>query len=245
MTDHDQPAPEPALPRMTEVPENPPKLPYGLALTALAFGIISLLSAGAASLFGLGIGIGAIIVIGRSKGTLKGRRYAVAGFVMSLISMVFLVSQYQRMLPYVRPFLNDARYEDPQPKCMINMMNLTSRFMMDSMDSHDYLPESKRWTEWISDANKSTLRCPLVKVDGVCYAMNSKLSRIDLTAIPNRGKMILMYESIPGDNPHGGIELLPSPGRHSGLNSIGFADGHVRALTVEEAKSLVWDPVKR
>lgn len=245
MTDHDQPTPEPALPRMTEVPENPPKLPYGLAVIALASGIISLLSAGATSLFGLGIGIGAIIVIERSKGTLKGRRYAVAGFVMSLISVVFLIMQYQRMVKIVFPFLERARVENNSSICLSNMMRVNMGVILQSIDSLGFPPEPASWTKAVSYIDKKTLICPSLKTDKTCYALNDKLSKITLGMIPNREKTIFIYESNPGNNPHGGIELLPSPGRHSGLNSMGFADGHVKALTVEEAKTMVWDPAKR
>ncbi|MHB1457697.1 MAG: hypothetical protein ACYC0V_12380, partial [Armatimonadota bacterium] len=64
----------------------------------------------------------------------------------------------------------------------------------------------------------------------------------------------------------GGIELLPNPARHlmiasrydemntkgvplnsrtMRINSIAFADGHVKALKVEATKSMIWDPAQK
>jgi prepilin-type processing-associated H-X9-DG protein len=46
-------------------------------------------------------------------------------------------------------------------------------------------------------------------------------------------------------NASGGPEALCDPPRHLGRNNIVFADGHVTAVTSEEAKDLLWNPSEK
>ena len=41
-----------------------------------------------------------------------------------------------------------------------------------------------------------------------------------------------------------GSRVGPSSGSNMGINSIGFADGHMKALPVEFTKSMAWNPAK-
>lgn len=59
------------------------------------------------------------------------------------------------------------------------------------------------------------------------YAFNARLSRAKTPNSPET--TILTYDSVnPIRNASDPVASLPSPGRHDGKNSVGYADGHVR-----------------
>ncbi|MHC4447772.1 MAG: DUF4190 domain-containing protein, partial [Planctomycetota bacterium] len=90
------PAPPPVVPAPPTTPA-PPGVPHltartsGLAATSLILGILGFLSCGLTGLVGLIFGIVALVGINRNPGHLRGQGIAVAGLVLSVVSMVSLV----------------------------------------------------------------------------------------------------------------------------------------------------------
>jgi prepilin-type processing-associated H-X9-DG protein len=98
--------------------------------------------------------------------------------------------------------------------------------------------------------------------------MNNGLSEVKEVKVSDLSRTALLFDAIPGDNPHGGQELIPSPERHilylkedgvdiydmekNGnkgkrylkVNNFCFADGHVKPVTINEVPSLIWKPLK-
>jgi hypothetical protein len=54
--------------------------------------------------------------------------------------------------------------------------------------------------------------------------------------------LVLIFDSIPGRNPFGGSECLPSPGRHQDGDTIGYLDGHAGWVSKTNLESLQWNP---
>ena len=75
------------------------------------------------------------------------------------------------------------------------------------------------------------MRCPDVKSadpSGYGYAMNAHLGGKKLSAIPKREQTPLLFDSSDTKiDAHGGLELLPKPGRHQGRNNVLLANGAV------------------
>ena len=82
--------------------------------------------------------------------------------------------------------------------------------------------------EWIE-------RCPTFVKDKEVpknlygYAMNQAMS--GAKPPPNPDTVPLIFESVNlARNASGTLDSLPNPGRHDGKNSIGYADGHAKAV---------------
>lgn len=267
MTDQNQPPTGPTILLMTEVYDQKPPKTSGLAITALILGIVGFVTCGITSLFGLILGIVSLIQVNRNKETLSGQGYAVAGIVTGAISMFMMPILAAILFPIFAMGRESAR----SITCLANVNKISQSMMMYSNDNNDSFPVSSNWTEAISPylPDKKQLICPSARSEKTGYAMNKKLSKTNINKIPSPTDTIMIFDSYPGDNQNGGIELLPSPARHmiarsrydqdnyqrigragsrridTGINNIGFADGHARSLTVELTESLIWDPAKQ
>lgn len=67
---------------------------------------------------------------------------------------------------------------------------------------------------------------------GEPYALNARLDGLKLADIAEAARTVLFYE---GNN-----ETLDF--RHDGKSNVAFCDGHVKAMSLDEAKTLIWDP---
>jgi prepilin-type processing-associated H-X9-DG protein len=64
------------------------------------------------------------------------------------------------------------------------------------------------------------------------YSFNADLESLKLAAIPDVALTVLIY-----DGKDGQLDF-----RHAGKANVAFADGHVKSVTPEEAKNLIWNP---
>ncbi|MHB9126226.1 MAG: H-X9-DG-CTERM domain-containing protein [Armatimonadota bacterium] len=59
--------------------------------------------------------------------------------------------------------------------------------------------------------------------------MNELLGRVNADKLKSPAEVLLLFESEPGRNAHGGkAYLLQCPTRHDGGMNTAFADGHVK-----------------
>ncbi len=72
--------------------------------------------------------------------------------------------------------------------------------------------------------------------------MNKSLGSVLPKTVAEPAKTAGIFESIPAKDQAGGPELLPVPGRHSGGNNIGCADGHVTWRSDVNYSSIHWEP---
>ncbi len=93
--------------------------------------------------------------------------------------------------------------------------------------------------------DKAVFRCPEAPQDLPTYAMNRRLKDTVAITIDAPAQTVMLFDSIPGKNLAGGRSLVPNPFRHSGghTTTIGFVDGHVKSVSVEDIPNLLWTPL--
>ena len=75
-------------------------------------------------------------------------------------------------------------------------------------------------------------KCPADSGSGASYSFNASLAGVSLARIAAPAQTVLLYE---GKN--GKLDF-----RHDGKAAVGFADGHAKLVSAEDAKKLRWKP---
>jgi len=144
--------------------------------------------------------------------------------------------------PLVAPVFIRARDKARQASCMSNLKQLALAFLLYAQDNDEHLPAASDWKRPIFDyhRNDAILHCPSDEssAGGLSYFFNAALGGKDLGGIADPAGTILMADGKPGS---GGPErLIP---RHNGGVNCAFVDGHVKWLTLQEArKPEYWQP---
>lgn len=263
MTDQNQPPADPNIPRMSEVNDQIPPKTSGLAIASLILGILGFVTCGLTAFLGLLLGAIALYRIRGSRSVHKGRSLAIAGIATSTVVLAFIVSFF-------------CAYESKSAEiyhkrgCFYKAQVIALSMSMYMNENDDHLPASDRWVSSVSPYMKTyrdsgpPFICPSVGGKRPCYAMNQALDGIDVNDVADTSKVVMVFESVPGDNPVGGKELLPKPPRHGssarnqtgGINEfrvfryikdqyiIAFLDGHVKKPTVGMVDLCIWNPMK-
>jgi prepilin-type processing-associated H-X9-DG protein len=218
----------------------PPKM-SGMAVTSLVLGILGILTCGITALFGLILGIIAMVKVKNSGGKLKGGGLALAGTIVSGI-FLFMLPIFAAML---LPALAVAQQKAQEINCLNNEKQLALAVMIYSRDHTNHLPPAATWCDAIKTAagSERIFKCPAANSSSRCdYAFNVKLDGLDQSKI--NPQTVMIFESDAGWNANGGPELLPARARHErGRTSVvAFADGHVEAVNQSRLNSLRWDP---
>lgn len=130
--------------------------------------------------------------------------------------------------------------------CASNIKQIEIALRAYELDYNGYLPKSANWNKAVAIYTKSNdvlvCRTSWLSSPLPSYSLNRTLAGRQIGQLTNAAGDIMIYESKPGMNLSGGPELLPTPPRHSGGTNIGFADGHVRWYSNENARKLTWEP---
>jgi len=213
----------------------------GLAITSLVLGILGLFTCGVTSLVGLILGITALVKVNRSGGRLSGSGLAIAGICVSAL-FVLMVPIYAAML---LPALARAKSKAQTINCLNNVKQLSLGVMMYANANGDRCPPANTWCDAIlkNVGSEKTFLCAAASPGNRChYAFNQKLGGLSTAKITNPARTVLIFESDGGWNSTGGRELMIRHPRHVRAWMVGFADGHVEALTQSRLAQLVWDP---
>ncbi len=243
MTDHNESSENSEISAMSEAGELNPPESNRLAVASLILGIAGYITCGITAVIGLVMGIIAMVQNSNKKSS-AGSNYALWGVITSAIAIA-LVPVIAIMAAIAFPVFAKSREAARTTECMSNMKQLCMGMMMYANDNNDTLPPSDKWVDSISPyiKYKELFNCPSVGGDYICYAMNRNLSKTVNTKIYKPFNSVMIYESIrETGNPAGGVDLLPAPGRHSGANSIGFADGHVKMVFDSNIQTVDWEP---
>jgi prepilin-type processing-associated H-X9-DG protein len=220
-------------------PSAAPPLPAktsGLAVTSLVLGILGLFTCGITALFGLILGIIALV---KAK---QGRTgIALAGVIVSAI-VVIMIPLFAAML---LPALAAAKQKAQEINCMNNEKQLALAVHMYSNDNKDQFPPAATWCDAIRShvGSERIFQCPAGDQSQRChYAYNARLDGLDASKVnPNT---VLIFETGGGWNVSGGPELMLNHARHGRgrIFVVAFADGHVEAVTDSRLNTLRWDP---
>lgn len=225
----------------------PPPLPAGvphaklsaLAVTSLVLGILGFFSCGAAALFGLILGIIAIVKIKNSEGRLHGYGLALSGTIVSAVFVV-MIPIFAAML---LPALAAAKQKAQEINCVNNEKILAQAVLVYADNHNKRFPHAASWCDDIK-ANvgvEKVFQCPAVRTGNRCdYAFNAKLDGMDESKIAPT--TVLIFESDGGWNANGGAELMIGQSRHARRFVVAFADGSVQQLTQSQLGTLRWEP---
>jgi len=99
-------------------------------------------------------------------------------------------------------------------------------------DNDGHFPTAWSWMNRIFDYTKNESLCrdyEGVSKGGYGYAFRSSASSLSEADIASPPHFVLIFDSILTDrNASSEPWSLPNPGRHHGLDSIAFADGHAK-----------------
>jgi hypothetical protein len=228
--------------RVPPLPATPPPVPSktcGLAVTSLVLGVMGVFTCGLTALFGLVLGIIAMVKVSNSRGALRGGGIALAGVIVSGI-FLFMIPIYAAML---LPALAAAKQKAEAITCVGNEKQLALAMRMYSAVHTNQLPPAATWCDAIKDGVGSgkTFKCFAANSSSLCdYALNARLDGLDESKIaPNT---VEFFESDGGWNANGGPELMIGKPRHARVFVVAFADGSVQQLPESQLGTLRWDP---
>ncbi len=138
------------------------------------------------------------------------------------------------------PVFMRAREKARQASCLSNVKQICLGLLMYSQDYDDVL--AAQGANWVDDVmpyimNEQIFVCPSRPDLPVGYALDERLIGASLAQVPDPAQTIIVFESnIGGSNPVGGPDDIPPEGVHNGGINCGFLDGHVKWLSVDEAR---------
>ncbi len=132
----------------------------------------------------------------------------------------------------ITPALVTKDVPQRHPFCLSNVKQLAIGLVMYESDE-DRLPFRDGWMDGIVPYEKmeGLFHCPDVAKGFYGYSFNGKLDRMPLAKFPSPETMPMVYDSVNlARNASDLYTSLPPLGRHTSTNSVGFGDGHAKAL---------------
>lgn len=228
-----------ASPIPSTPPAATPKM-SGLAIASLVCGLAAVCLVGLPGIPGVILGIIALLKISKSEGRLRGQGLAIAGIVVSALTVLMIPVTAALLLPAV--FRAKAVALDAMS--LNNVKQLGAAAQMYGNDNGDKLPPAADWPTLFQQrysVTASVLADPAAPGEGRAYAMNAAVTHL---AVLDPARTVLFFECRPGSPPAGGPELLPEEPRHGSRYIIGFIDGHAEAVSPDAVKGLIWQPQK-
>ncbi|MHB9126227.1 MAG: DUF1559 family PulG-like putative transporter [Armatimonadota bacterium] len=144
-------------------------------------------------------------------------------------------------------FVHPNEDHERTARCQSNLKQLSLALLMYSND-YGTLPDPSRWNEAIAPyvKNPRVFTCRSVPdASEPTYAMNELLGKVDLGKLKSPSEVLMLFESEPGRNAHGGkAYLLQCPTRHDGGMNTAFADSHVKWYKKDDLTTLNLMPEK-
>jgi prepilin-type processing-associated H-X9-DG protein len=209
----------------------------GLAIASLVLGILGI--CGITALIGLILGIIALVKVKQSRGALGGGGIALAGIIVSAISLLMIPIFAALLLP---PFAK-AKQKAQTIQCVGNVKQLSIAMRIYAADNQNHYPAATNWCDTLrSHAGMTNVfHCPADFSGGRCsYAFNAQLAEAEVDKVAPGTVMI--FEANGGWNVSGGEALMLATPRHGHLMVVGFADGHVEQLPASRLSQLQWNP---
>ncbi len=224
------------------LPSTTPPLPAntnGLAITSLVLGILGLFTCGITALFGLILGVMALVKAKGNRGTTGGSGIALAGIIVSAIFLLMIPIFVAMLLPAFAA----AKQKAQTINCLNNEKQLAIAVRMYSADHTNQLPPAATWCDALQSyvGSEKPFLCPAGDRGKRCsYAFNAKLGGLDESKIAP--DTVMIFESDGNWNASGGSDLMIGKPRHSRLYVVALADGSVQQIRESQVDSLRWDP---
>jgi hypothetical protein len=127
------------------------------------------------------------------------------------------------------PAFNQARQAARTNVCETRLEQVATATMIYAIDHDDRLPLADNWMDAIDPyiESQAALTCP-GGPGRYGYAFNREFSGANLETIPQPEGAILIFDSVmAARNAASGIDTMPNPPRHNGVNYAVFANGMV------------------
>jgi prepilin-type processing-associated H-X9-DG protein len=124
-------------------------------------------------------------------------------------------------------------------QCLSRVRGAGLALSMYVADTDDRFPPADHWNEAIGPYSPKSepdfLHCPAGGTGArYGYAMHRSLSLARLTSIEDLAARLAIFESVVcRANAVGDESYLPRPGRHDGVNIVGYVDGHAKRIRNE------------
>ena len=212
----------------------------GLAAGSLILGILGFLSCGLTGLVGIVMGIVAMVSIGRSQGQVRGQGMAVAGLVLSVVSLSSLLF-YTVLAGIVLPRISLAAEEAFFNEAVSRLQRVVSVTQRYERGNGQQLPPANDWVNVLA-VDQMLLAHPDDPTSSRAYAMNILLDRIDRRDLVDAENTVLFFEARPGSPLAGGPELLPTHPRYSEGYLVIYANGDLGVVPNHDLATVVWKP---
>ena len=214
--------------------------PRPLAITSLLLGSLGFCTAGLTGLVGLVLGIVALVRKPPGGGPVRGHGLAVAGLVVSALSLLAGPILAALAASVAIPTLAVAQQTAHNARSMMVLRQLAAATRAYVVQHDQGLPPVEDWVA-VLDAYAGGISTLVSSPDGVrAYAMNRALDGRRIEDIAAPALTVLFFEAEPGGPLAGGPELLPArPGFIEGY-AIVFVDGHADNVPRKRIASLVW-----
>ena len=214
------------VPQPAGGPPTPAKT-SGLAIASLVLGILGLVSCGLAAIPGLILGVVALVRIGRSRGALGGKGYAVAG---TTVSVVFILLGFAAAALLWRGAAT-IKVVVETVICATQLRSIGTGITMHRSDAGEF-PEKLEdlWPEHVK--SRGVFRCPGDQ-NPMTIGEDIECSYHYVGPLSPAGdpRVILVYEKE-------GNHLLPEKGdSHLSGRNVLFADNHVEFILEEEFRA--------
>lgn len=222
------------------------------AVISLICGIASPCTAGLLAIPGLVLGIVGLARIRRSGGALAGRGMAIAGIIVSIVGLFFLLALVFGALflyCYEEQFemLEGPRggIETPRGAAAESMIKMSAvlQAVRDYADERDgRLPPAEAFPAALAPYLDRPPRDVLKLSRSRRLAMNAALAGLPLAAVSEPDRTVLLFETAPDGPPVGGRERLRPPRGPDDAYVIGFVSGRVAWVGPEDLGDLLWEP---
>jgi hypothetical protein len=216
----------------------------GLAIASLVLAVCGLFTCGLTAIIGLILGIVALCAISKRTDQLKGKPLAIAGIVVSAVSIIFVLFT-AFLMALLMPALTCARMQAKTAVSQNHAKQICIAMVMYCDENDGRFPPVDNWSmvlaPYLNDTN--VLESPFAPPHtGRAWAMNAYLNGRRLRDIKQPARTVIIFEIEPGGPPAGGRELLPHRPRGRRGYVIGFLDGHVELVPPERLHNLIWIP---
>jgi len=195
-----------------------------------------LLPAGAVVLgIALVAGVIALVMIKASGGRVGGRRLALLGIIVPIVS----AAAFLRTSPGT---CCECVLVSPAQQCRSNIIQLAGEINKYRDGNEGRFPQAEKWCDILLEQTKpdeSLFSCPHDEGARCSYSLNKYAAEAG-SDLP--GDMVLLFESGPGWNQVGGPELFTAPheSRRGSAGNVAFANGKARFVFEEDVDSLNW-----
>jgi len=208
----------------------------GLAIAALVLGILSLFTFFLTFLPAVICGVIALVKVSNSGGALKGKGFAITGMALPVAS----IPVYAMLLAILMPALGTVKEMAQRVVCGTNLQQIGSSMSIYASDNDGQFPPVDKWCDVLVEevsVDPMLFKCQSASEGRCNYAMNENIAKLGGEAPSD---MVLVFESGPGWNLSGGVDMLTADNHRGAGANILFADGYVEFVKVDRFGSLNW-----